>query len=158
MKKIHSISMDFLLVMPLWGECNRVSLLLADDEMLLNAVKALPLNKGKVANYNDKIVFENPFDGPSLEFLEWIESILVHLGPNGTYRSVIFPLTQTLLTAMPDFDSVLVDPASHLVNIFNGIGRNLIIQQDGFYRTKRILCWFMGQLPELERLGLVLRG
>ena len=70
MKKIHSISMDFLLVMPLWGECNRVSLLLADDEMLLDAVKALPLNKGKVADYNNKIVFENPFDGPSLGFLE----------------------------------------------------------------------------------------
>ena len=62
--------MDFLLVMPLWGECNRVSLLLADDEMLLDAVKALPLNKGKVADYDDKIVFENPFDGPSLVFLE----------------------------------------------------------------------------------------
>ena len=66
--------------------------------------------------------------------------MLVRLGPNGPYRSVIFPLTQTLLTAMPDFDSALAGPASHLVNIFNGIGRNLIIQQDGFYRAKRILC------------------
>ena len=70
MKKIHSISMDFLLVMPLWGECNHVSLLLADDEILLNAVKALPLNKGKVADHDNKIVFGNPFDGPSLGFLE----------------------------------------------------------------------------------------
>ena len=54
--------------------------------------------------------------------------MLVRLGPNGTYRSVIFPLTQTLLTAMLNFDSALAGPASHLVNIFNGIGRNLIIQ------------------------------
>lgn len=66
--EIHSIATDFLLVMPLWGECNMVSLLLTAKEITLTSIRALPLNKGKIVDYNDEIVFRNPVDGPSLEF------------------------------------------------------------------------------------------
>lgn len=64
MQKICSIPTDFLLVMPLWGECNPVSLLLARDERVLDAIRALPLNQ---VDFSHEIVFRNPFDGPSLE-------------------------------------------------------------------------------------------
>lgn len=67
-REIHSIATDFLLVMPLWGECNMVSLLLTAKEITLTSIRALPLNKGKIVDYNDEIVFRNPVDGPSLEF------------------------------------------------------------------------------------------
>ena len=67
-REMHSIAIDFLLMMLLWGECNMVSLLLTAKEITLTSIRALPLNKGKIVDYNNEIVFRNPVDGPSLEF------------------------------------------------------------------------------------------